>query len=413
MPNCHLFQACRPDFKIRKYDKIYRMNNKTVRVAVVDDHIVPYRLTLFNHISKMQDIDLKVFYCTRKLREREWKITDQYLEHNFRILPGFVLHLLQGYHEPRSILFPLTLFFDLMLFNPDVVVGYAFSIPALQTVFYCCLFRKPYVSWATGTPHTERNYSHIQKFLRKKIIGFAQAFITASNQGVDNFVQLGADRKKVKVVLQVPDTQFIRVFDEILNDQKPSYSQRNKLSSPVILFVGFLSERKGVMDLLEAFSYTHQNHPTATLLMAGHGPLEEPLRKRAHELSLDEAVHFAGFIQPPDLPYLYAGADVFVLPTLSDNFGVVLTEAAACGVPLISTPYAGATDHFIEPGKNGYVVDPQEHQALADAISRVLANPNVPTMGQLSRQKARENPLSASADKFLDALFIALNIPRT
>ncbi len=136
--------------------------------------------------------------------------------------------------------------------------------------------------------------------------------------------------------------------------------------------------------------------------------MKDELQKRSVELSIDHAVHFAGFIQPIDLPQLYAGADLFVLPTLDDTFGVVLAEAAASGLPLISTPYAGASEHFIEAGVNGYIADPTDHAALVEAMCKILTNSNRVGLGNSRRAKVISNPLFKSAENFVEAIQISL-----
>ena len=89
------------------------------------------------------------------------------------------------------------------------------------------------------------------------------------------------------------------------------------------------------------------------------------------QLALQSQVQFLGFIEPVDLPCVYAGADVFVLPSLEDTFGVVATEALASGLSVICSQYAGFST-FLTDGQNGFIIDPENHDQLAERMLRLL-----------------------------------------
>jgi glycosyltransferase involved in cell wall biosynthesis len=378
------------------------------RVAILDDHITPYRIPIFERLSADPSVQLRVLYCTKRLREREWEIDPRQLRYDHAILPGVVLYSMkQTYHEPRSILLNPTLFPALVACNPDVVIGYAFSMPALIALTYARLFRKRFISWSTGTLRSEHAYSRTQKFLRRTIIGQANACLTASNQGLENYLSYGAERSQIRVVLQSPSSTFREACRQARASQS-TYARKQNLPGKVILYVGSLSERKGVTHLLEAFIRLRQARADVTLLFVGSGPLKHSLVARAAECGLNDCVHFAGFIQPPELPEVYAGADVFVFPTVEDNFGVVLAEAAGAGLPLVSTPYAGATEHCVIPGVNGYVADPADPEALCRAIHQVLSHPVPGEMGAASLALAEKNNVDLSARQIAEAVDIAL-----
>jgi glycosyltransferase involved in cell wall biosynthesis len=136
-----------------------------------------------------------------------------------------------------------------------------------------------------------------------------------------------------------------------------------------VLYVGYLNERKGLRHLIAAFRFVHRKMPHARLLLAGAGDLQAELESMASDMG--DAVRFLGFCEPERLPQIYAEADVFVLPSLEDTFGVVAAEALTSGLPLIVSPYAGIASH-LEHGRNAFIVEPTQHEALADAMQRLL-----------------------------------------
>jgi UDP-glucose:(heptosyl)LPS alpha-1,3-glucosyltransferase len=146
--------------------------------------------------------------------------------------------------------------------------------------------------------------------------------------------------------------------------------------APVALFVGSGFERKGVA----AFLATVARVDGLFGLVVGHDKHIARHRAAANRLGLAGRVIFTGGVG--DVRPCYAASDVFLMPTLYEPFGLVFGEAMACGLPVITSPQAGAAD-WIEHGVNGFVVDPLDVPLMAEAIHGAL---NDPGMGTLARQ---------------------------
>lgn len=111
------------------------------------------------------------------------------------------------------------------------------------------------------------------------------------------------------------------------------------------LTVRRLSERMGHDVLIDAFARVAPEHPAAELFVAGDGPLREELKRRAAEAGVADRVTFLGYVPDGDLPNVYAGADVFVLPTTQlEGFGLATMEALAAGTPAVGTAVGGTVD---------------------------------------------------------------------
>lgn len=147
---------------------------------------------------------------------------------------------------------------------------------------------------------------------------------------------------------------------------------RERVGRPIVLFVGRLRYYKGLEALVEAVARV----PAAGLVIVGDGPLRAELEARAAGLRLGERVHFAGQVDDETLPAYYQAADCFVLPSNSraEAFGVVLLEAMAAGLPLISTELGTGTSFVNVHGQTGLVVPPEDVAALAGAIESLLAD---------------------------------------
>lgn len=163
---------------------------------------------------------------------------------------------------------------------------------------------------------------------------------------------------------------------------------------PLMLFVGNGFERKGVPQLLRAFSRMRQRD--ARLLVVGGDRRLEAARKLAHKLGIADRVQFVG-PQKQVKPY-YGAADAFALPTLYDPFPNAALEALACGLPLLTSRSCGAAE-LVEESINGHLCDALDEAALTAALERLATN--AATMRQAARAAAETLPIEAMTERLM------------
>jgi glycosyltransferase involved in cell wall biosynthesis len=142
---------------------------------------------------------------------------------------------------------------------------------------------------------------------------------------------------------------------------------------PRIVFSGKLTPIKAPDVLLEAFA--RLSEPKATLCFVGDGPLRGALAARAQALGIADRVCFAGFRNQRELPAFYDAADVFVLPSRREPWGLVVNEAMNAGRAVVVSDQVGAGPDLVKPGENGAIVPVGNAEALAAALAGVLASP--------------------------------------
>ncbi len=379
------------------------MSPSRPRVIILDDHITHYRIPLFTYLAQ-QPIQLTVLYCARNLAPNQLALPHE-LPFDYRVLPGLVLRLSRPpYVEPRNILLNPTLPWELARLRPDAVVGYSFSIPTWIAFGYTRLVGKGFVSWSGDTLHTERYLGWGQRQARKVIIPRADACVGLSQAAREKYLAFGAAAERVKVSVQA--SGYSRTGAALSGQAAARESDRLPAR---ILYVGALTERKGVRYLLESFASIHRQLPSAQLAIVGDGPLKDQLKTRTAELQLDGAVIFHGLVQPERLAEYYERSGLFLFPTQEDTFGVVIAEAAASGLPLVTSPYAGATSEFVRDGENGFVVEPTDTSAIAQAALRVLTDAELQArMSRRSKEIAASHTLEQAGRQFLEAIELGL-----
>jgi glycosyltransferase involved in cell wall biosynthesis len=164
-----------------------------------------------------------------------------------------------------------------------------------------------------------------------------------------------------------------------------------------LLFVGRLRIRKGVEVLLEALSDLRSRHPGARLRIAGDGEHRRRLERRAAELGLGEAVVFLGTCDAGRVRRLLAGAAALVVPSIYEGMPLVVLEAMAAGIPVVASAVSGIPEVVVD-GETGWLVPPEDPQALAGALAAALAHPaEARRRGEAGRRRVDERYRPANA----------------
>ncbi|MGQ9626713.1 MAG: glycosyltransferase [Anaerolineae bacterium] len=205
---------------------------------------------------------------------------------------------------------------------------------------------------------------------------------------------------KIKVIPCGVDSSLFRPL--------PRAEARARLNLPddrhLVLFVGRIEPLKGIDTLLQAISRLVQSSPSwkdrlhlyiigGDFLSPGEeGERQEFLRLRQlyAELGLSEQVSFLGAKEQEILPWYYSAADVVVMPSFYESFGMVALEAMACGTPVIASRVGGLAQ-LVQDGKTGFLVSPGDSASLADKLARLLQDDGLRAeMGAQASSQARQ-----------------------
>lgn len=146
------------------------------------------------------------------------------------------------------------------------------------------------------------------------------------------------------------------------------------VADPYVLFVGRLVPQKGVDQLLRAFSVVLRRCPDSRLVVVGDGELALYLKRVARHLGVSQHVSFVQWKSGPELLHYYQQAQVVVVPSNYEPFGLVALEAMACGRPVVASAVGGLQE-IIEDGMQGYLVPPGDYLAMAQRLANLLLNP--------------------------------------
>lgn len=173
---------------------------------------------------------------------------------------------------------------------------------------------------------------------------------------------------------------------------------------PVVLCVARLMREKGVLDLLEAVPRVLAR-TRCHFLFAGAGPLEAEVRRCLSQPPWAGHVSWFGYLDKGQLELAYRRASLFVLPTYhAEGFPVVISEALAHGLPIVTTPIRGVADHLVD-GVHGRLIAPRQPDQIAQAVLELLANePLRRDMAQANLAKSREFSLEVVGPEYVGIL---------
>lgn len=185
-------------------------------------------------------------------------------------------------------------------------------------------------------------------------------------------------REELKNIFNLPEDK-IRVIPNGVNpaNLKPDpFPEKWKLkyagpSEKIVLFVGRLVKEKGVQTLLEAVPHIVREYPSVKFVIAGKGPYEDELKKKAADSGIEKQVVFAGFVSDKDLKRLYACADASVFPSFYEPFGIVAIEAMAAKSPVVVGDTGGFAE-TVEHEKDGLKFTPGNVRDLSRCLIRIL-----------------------------------------
>jgi len=338
--------------------------NRRPRVIYWNNIPAPYMVERFNAIIKRGNIDLEVWFGARTKRGRSWTIDESAWEFPHRYLPRVGI----GRHRLSLPTLALT------ARRPDLLVS-LYATPSFLLGLRIAWWRGWRTAlWVEVTFDSWIRRRRWKEALKRAVFQRVDGIITPGQDGRAFAMRYGVASERIHIARHVVDA------DHFASQTAAARPTRNKIRSDlgvsgvVFVYVGRLWWVKGTGPLLAAYQAVADELPNDTsLLLVGDGPDEARIARMA--MSGDLHVKLAGFHQKAELPRMYAAGDVFVFPSLGDTYGLVVDEAMAAGLPIISTTAAGEIAERVLDGVNGYLVPPNDPEALAAAMQRLAADP--------------------------------------
>lgn len=361
------------------------------KVLFITNYPSPYRVSFFDELGKYEDVTV---LFSERAEEKKHRSADWFIQGNgnFRVvqLKRSVMKM-GGRDLCTDVIDWLKKPFD------AIVIGGYSSPTAMLAMAYLRMKKIPFYLEVDGG--LVREESALKYWFKKMLVSAPNYWISSGRCTTDYLVHYGAKEENVFFYpfssLQEGDILSEAVPEEEKLRLREQLEIREK---NVVLSIGQFIHRKGFDVLMQAAASLDKD---TGIYIVGGEPTEAYVQLR-EKLGLDN-LHFIGFKKKDELAQYYKAADVFVLPTREDIWGLVINEAMACGLPVITTDKCVAGLELVEDGVNGYIVPAGEHAALAQSIQQVLAS-DMQKMGAAALEKIRpytiENMAKAHVEIF-------------
>ena len=368
------------------------------RLAVVNSHPIQYFAPLYRRLAQEPDIDLTVYYCSRQGLEtyKDAGFGGEEVRWDVSLLDGYRSIFLDNLRREKGV----RGFWSLV--NPGIVA-------ALRRERYDALwvhghnFPTYLLAYAAaksaGTAIFTRGETHLllqrpgwKKTLRGPLLRafYAQcdACLAIGSRNAEFYRHHGVANAKIFSVPYTVDNEYFMRLASAKRLELPAMKKELGFAAemPVILYASKFMQRKRPLDLLQAKARLQQQGLECAVLFVGAGEEEVALKAfvRSHGL---RDVHFLGFRNQSDLPALYALADIFVLPSENEPWGLIINEIMCAGVSIVATEEIGAVADLVRVGENGLLYPAGDISALTQHLSVLLRAPErCRAMGESSRQ---------------------------
>jgi glycosyltransferase involved in cell wall biosynthesis len=335
--------------------------------AIIHNHPIHYKHLLFTAMAELGD-DFEVLFVSDRSKIRIEPNLLQNLRYRFRA--GYAGPY-ENHRKIATIRFVLRTLNEL---NPNVVIisGY-YDVAGWTAWSWGILRRRPLILW-NETNSFDRPRVWYKEMLKRLYLRKISCAHVYGDSNREYLVALGLPFDRIVVKRAVADTSLFRLMP----------AELNRVGAIRFLFVGRLAPEKNLDFLIRAvaLAVAECGRDALRLEIVGYGPDEVKLKSIVAELGLADIVHFTGGLVQQELPQRYATADVFVLPSVSEPWGLVALEAMLCGLPALVSTRCGCQRDLVTE-ETGWAFDPFNLPQLVDRLMMIsrMKRPALVEMG--------------------------------
>ena len=348
-----------------------------MKVLYANPIFLDYRLPFYKRLNELFEGNFYVIYSEARYKNRFDKLyahIPEVMGHNAIPFRGEKLYntyerSFKKYNTERGKKIPFTrgLIRAMWKINPDVLITEGFFQWTPLVILYSILRHKPVFMGYERTCHTERNAGLLKKWHRKFTNLFIKGYLVNGSETTKYLKSLGVSEEKICVGGMSADSEgLVNAIKNFPEQGKKDFIRRYKRKEGLIyLFSGQIVERKGVKYLLAAWTEHIKQHTNDTLVLIGYGDLYDRFKA---QYSDEPSIFLEGRVDYDDVYKYYAIADVFVLPTIEDNWSLVIPEAMACGLPIATSIYNGCYPELVKKDINGITFDTFKQESIVEAL---------------------------------------------
>lgn len=355
------------------------------KILIVFNHPAPYKVRLFNELSKV--FDLHVIFERKSASDRDKKF---YFEEDYK----FKTHDIKGIRLGRENILSSGVKKHLKHNTYDLVIMNGYSTFAeMKAINYLKRHKIPYVFYINGGTIREKE-GLLKKVIKTHYIKGAKMYFSPDEESNKYLVYYGADKNKIQ------NYPYSTIYEnEIAKENVNKVELRKKLGlnfDKVFVSSGQLIERKNYVSLVkEWISFPKDN----ALVLIGDGKERKQIESIIKENKLDNVI-LKGFLPREEMFEYFKASDAFLFPSHEDIYGHVINEALSQGIPVVSTNKVNSAVKLIKPNQNGELLDSLTGVSLKLAIEKVTER----SLFNACINTANENTVEKMAERHVEMI---------
>lgn len=362
--------------------------NKSKKVVLVYPSLGPYHIARLRHLYSNfggdDDVDFCFLSIAESQRDYPWFSAQEAIdEQHFE-----TLYPNRGLEEISTTRAIIALSRFIVHRKPDLVFLYSYSDPRSVFVAIVTVLMGGKAVIMSDSTYLDFPRSKLKEWFKSVALSlFSGAFV--SGVRAEKYIRsLGFIERRIVQGVNVVDNSSIRDF---LSNKLKTEDARNE---KYFISVARMIEKKNIEGLIVSFSNFVNENPSYAdfrLLLCGDGPLREDLQQKAIELD-NGNIEFCGHVRQPELFEYISNAKALILPSRSEQWGLVVNEALACGTPVLVSDYCGCVPELVIEGLTGWSFDPIDHERLSKLLLKFAK------MSPASELEMRENCVRVISD---------------
>lgn len=346
-----------------------------MKVLYANPIFLNYRLPYYKRLNELFNGEFYVMYSVNRYKNRYDKLLEAIIDvmgpnaipYERELLYNTYERSFKKYNMEKGKRIPFTrgLLKEIRRIKPDVLITEGFYQWTPLLVLYSIVFRKPLFMGYERTPYTERNCGIIKKIHRKITNLFISGYLVNGSETKKYLLSLGVSEDKIHIGgMSADGSGLINKISILDNLQKDRLKREFTENGLIYLFCGRFIYNKGVTYLLNAWMEHIKKHQYDSIIFVGTGDIIDECRLKYN----DKSINIIGGVEYDEIYKYYAIADTFILPTLQDNWSLVVPEAMACGLPVATSIYNGCHPELVKKDVNGFVFDTFKQETILEAL---------------------------------------------
>ena len=371
------------------------------RVAAIIVNLVPYHHARWEAYAVVTEAETHLVELTDRDEFKVLECSKEAHFHRHTLFP-------KSGTEGRNI--ALRMMEALDAIRPDVVCVSGWGLPVSMAAMKWAAARSVPIVMLSESNEFDEARSAIKEFIKRRLVGLCSSGLAGGSPQADYLVKLGMPRETVFLGYDVVDNRF---FEEKSQEFRAGTRESCAQKSPYFFACARFGKKKNLPALIRAYARYLEMAKTSTvfdLVIAGDGEQRVAIEVMIRECGVHDHVHLVGAKGYTELPTYYAQAVALIHASTTEQWGLVVNEAMASGLPVLVSNRCGCAADLVREGENGWTFDPTNEEQIADLMLRISSSEEARAkMGAKSREIITEWGPDRFASGLTGAVQVALS----